>query len=108
VTAMDLVFREKRVHTPTPITILDVVLLFGVSRTEHELQKMSASRVGELMTRGPYTVGPDAALDEIATRMVDGHLSLVPVVDGGQLGGAVTRKGVETAALRHVLGSRRG
>jgi CBS domain-containing protein len=50
------------------------------------------------------TVRPDTTLTEVATRMVEEHLSLVPVLDGGVLVGAVTRRSVVAAILRSVAG----
>lgn len=104
ITGMDLVYREKRVHSPTTITVLDLVLQLGARRTEREIEKMAAVRVSELMTREVVTVRPDAPVDEVATQMVEKHLSMVPVVEGGRLIGVVTRRGMVRLALSHILG----
>lgn len=103
-TGMDLVYREKKVHAPTMITVLDLVVQLGARRTERELEKMGALTVSELMTRDVITTRPDAPADEIATQMVEQHLSLVPVVEHGRLVGVVTRRGMVELALRHLLG----
>jgi CBS domain-containing protein len=104
VTGMDLVFREKKVHPPATVALLDLVLTFGAKRTERELEKMAALTVGQLMTRAVVTAVPDTPLDELATRMVDDHLSLIPILDGVALVGVVTRRGMIRATLRHLLG----
>jgi CBS domain-containing protein len=56
------------------------------------------------MSRAVYSVRPDTSLSEVATRMVEDHLSLVPVLDGPDLVGAVTRRSVVAAVLRSVAG----
>src|SRR5687768_13050543 len=80
-TAMDLVFREKEVHGPTVVAIWDLVLPLGLSRTRREVEKSAAADVGGLMTRDVVSVGADTPLPEVAARMVDEHLSYVPVLD---------------------------
>jgi CBS domain-containing protein len=93
VTTMDLVFKEKQVHLPTMLYILDAVIPLGSARdVDAELHKMAGSTAGDLMTRKVISVGPDAGLDEVATRMVEDHLTLVPVVDAGRLLGVVTKR----------------
>jgi CBS domain-containing protein len=103
-TAMDLVYREKEVHPPAAVAVFDLVLQWGIGRTQRELEKIGASDVAGLMTRAVVTVHPDTTLTEVATRMVEEHLSLVPVLDGGVLVGAVTRRSVVAAILRSVAG----
>lgn len=104
VTGMDLVYREKRVQLPVPIVVLDLVFQLGARRAEREIEKISAVTVGELMTRDVVTVGPDTPVDEIAAKMVEQHLSMVPVLDDGRLVGVVTRRAMVELALRHLVG----
>lgn len=92
VTTMDLVFQEKRPRLPTLLVFLDAVIpLGGVARSRTELRKIAAIQVSELMTHPVVTVGPDAPIDEIATRMVEAHLSVLPVVVGDEILGVVTK-----------------
>jgi CBS domain-containing protein len=102
-TGMDLVYREKRVHAPVTITLLDLVFQLGGHRTEREIEKMSAMIVTDLMTREVITVAPGTPLDEVATQMVEKHLSIVPVVEDDRLVGVVTRRAMVEVALRHLL-----
>lgn len=95
VTTMDLVFKEKKVHLPTMLYILDAVIPLGPMRdVEDEFEKMAASTVGDLMTADVRTVGPATAMDEIATLMVEKHVTVVPVVEEGNLLGVVTKRGL--------------
>lgn len=95
VTTMDLVFKNKRVHLPTLLAVLDAVIPLGRMRdVEEEMEKIAAATVGELMSDEVKSVGPDAAMDEVATLMVEGHVTLVPVVDDDRLLGVVTKRGL--------------
>lgn len=102
VTTMDLVFREKNVHLPTFFTFMDAIIpLESMARTNAEVAKITATTVGELMTRDVQTVGPDTSITDLATRMVDEHLSLVPVLSEGAVHGVVTRDTIVQAVLEH-------
>lgn len=60
-----------------------------------------ADTVGEAMSRGPKTIGPDAELGEAARRMVRHSVKRLPVVDrGGALVGIVSRADVMEAFAR--------
>ena len=95
VTTMDLVFKNKRVHLPTLLAVLDAVIPLGrMKDVEEEMEKIAAATVGELMSDEVLTVGPDAPMDEVATLMVESHVTLVPVVQGTKLLGVVTKRGL--------------
>jgi CBS domain-containing protein len=103
-TAMDLVFREKEIAGPGVVAIWDLVLPIGLRRAQREAEKVSAADVQGLMTRDVVTTTGDESLQHVATRMLDEHLSLVPVLDGGELVGVVSRRSVVAAILRTVAG----
>jgi CBS domain-containing protein len=102
VTGMDLVFQQKKIEAPTAFVIFDLVLQFG--RLSHrEIEKMEAVTVGDLMTREVITAMRTTPLDEIATKMVSKHISLVPVLEAGRPIGVITRRGMIGASLRMLL-----
>jgi CBS domain-containing protein len=93
VTAMDLVFREKNVHLPTMFAFMDALIPLELGgRTKREMEKIAATDVRHIMTAEPYTATPATPIQEVATRMVEGHVGFVPVLDSGALVGAVTRR----------------
>lgn len=102
VTAMDLVFQEKRVQLPTLVAFMDAVLPLGTRRTEAELAKITGATVGEIMTTPAVTVPFDTPLGRIATQMVEQHHTLVPVTQGGVLVGVIDKR----AVLSAVFGAR--
>jgi CBS domain-containing protein len=100
VTSMDLVFQQKNVHLPSLITIMDAVIsLDFTGRTQQEVHKILGACVRDIMTSPALTVGPQADLADVATLMVEKRVSLVPVVDGDRLLGAITKVSVLKAAL---------
>lgn len=103
VTSMDLVFQEKRVHLPSILSFMDFAIpLESPARLREELDKIAGTTVGEVMSSEPITASPDTLVSEIATRMVEDHLTLVPIVDGGRLVGVVTKPSLlRKLALEH-------
>ena len=102
VTTMDLIFQEKRVHLPSFVTVMEMVLPVGNRQALKELEKVTGSVVRDIMTADPVTVSFDASLALIATLMVEQHLTLLPVVNGGRLVGVVTKPDVLRAAFVDV------
>ncbi|NOY28304.1 MAG: CBS domain-containing protein [Oligoflexia bacterium] len=105
VTTMDLVYKEKNLHLPTVFTFMDMVIPLGWQRAKDELSKIEGLTVKQIMTADPVTVGPDAALASIATLMVEGHISMLPVVDHGRLVGVIDKRAVLKAAFPVASGS---
>jgi CBS domain-containing protein len=101
VTAMDLVYQEKSLHLPTVVALMDAIIpLESGSRTRKEMEKMTGAYVRDIMTSSPVTVGPDSDLKEIATLMVERHITILPVVKGSELVGTITKPDVLQAAFR--------
>lgn len=100
VTAMDLIAREKPVHVPAVVVLMDLVIpLEGARRTEADIAKITARTAGELMTTEVTAAAPDTTLTEVAGWMVERHLSMIPVVDGGRLVGVITKHDMLRAAF---------
>lgn len=105
VTSMDLIFQEKQLHLPTFFVLLDGVLpLDSPWRAERELDKVSGAAVADIMTSDPIAVGPETPLDQVATLMVERHISIVPVVEDELLVGVITKPAMLRAAFTAVPG----
>lgn len=89
----DLVERASRVHLPNHIFFLGaVVYLENPAKFEEEAQKILAMTAGDIMHREVVGVAPDAPVDEIATRMLDGDQRRLLVMDDTRrLLGIITR-----------------
>ena len=100
VTTMDLVFQEKQVHLPSILSFMDFAIpLEPPSRLREELDKIAGTKVAEIMSGEPIFVGPEVPVSEIARKMVDEHLTIVPVVERGEVIGMITKQ----ALLRAVM-----
>ncbi|MCL5982649.1 MAG: CBS domain-containing protein [Firmicutes bacterium] len=97
----DLVYQDKKLHIPAAWQILGgVVYLENPNRLGQDLMKMTAAKVGDLMTTRVYTVKEDTSVEAIATIMVEKKVNRVPVVDGaGKLVGIVSRQDLIKAML---------
>ena len=105
-TTMDLVFREASLHIPTTFVLLDAVITMPGQRKkmEEELERITATVVGDMMSRDPIAVSPASTLQECADLMVNKHLTVLPVLDEGRLVGVVTKNAMVRAS--GVLSSR--
>ena len=91
VTESDLILQNQRLHIPTVVALFDAVIVLGRSkRLEEEVRRMTATEVGEIMTRHPVTVNTDTPVDQIATIMAERKIHTLPVLDDeGRLVGVV-------------------
>jgi CBS domain-containing protein len=97
----DLLLSEARVHAPTAIEILGayIPLPGTVQRFEDELRHALAQTAGDLMERGSPSVTPGDTLEDVATAMVEHHVSRVPVVDGERRVVGIVSRGDLVAAM---------
>ena len=79
--------RDIRLNLPSRATSL------SVWEINHLLLKLT---VGEVMTRGVITIGPERDARDAAQLMLDHSIGALPVTDGGNLMGIIT----ETDLLR--------
>ncbi len=95
VTESDLIFQNKKVHLPTAVAILDAFLfLESPGKTEKELKKIAASRVGDICSRELISVTPETGLDELATLMAEKKVHTLPVMEGDTLVGIIGKSDI--------------
>jgi CBS domain-containing protein len=72
--------------------LIGILTTFDLLRADQEPGSRPAATVGEIMTRNPMYLAPDATVPVIAHRLRQyGELRAMPIVDGGRLTGIVTR-----------------
>jgi CBS domain-containing protein len=99
----DLIVEEARVHLPTVITLLGAYLELPSSkkRFDADMEKALGSTVGEVMTTGARSIGPDATVEEAATIMHEEGVDRIVVVDdSGSLVGIIARGDIVREIVR--------
>lgn len=90
----DLIVSDARLHGPTVVEILGAYFPLPGERHrfDEDVRHALGGTVGELMDDAPPWVGPDATVEDVATLIVDRHLSRIPVLDDAhRVVGIVTR-----------------
>ena len=102
VTEGDLIVKDIKLEYPTYIHLLDGFIMYppSTARFEHELRKAVAATVGDVMTEEPVTIQASASIEDVATVLVERDVSRIPVLDGEELVGIVTKSDV----LRSIVG----
>lgn len=81
-----------------PHAMVNLRSLFGKSFNSTDVEQIykesKTKKLSEVMTKNPKTVAPDATLDEVVKFMGEKNLKRIPVVDGGQVVGVITRSNV--------------
>ena len=103
ITEADLVLADEEgdLHIPHYIELFGgVVFLEPLRHYESRLKKALASRVEDLMTPDPTTIGVDASVHEAGRIIARSGHNRLPVTEHGRLVGVVTRVDVLEALTR--------
>jgi acetoin utilization protein AcuB len=74
--------------------------LRGAVGADEGSPRRAGTRLGDLMTRGVVTVGPDERLERAARLMVERGVSGLPVVEDGRVVGLITESDIFAAFVR--------
>ena len=101
VTEGDLIHQDTKLHTPAFLEILGgVIYLENPQRVAKDLERMTATKVVEIMTAKVFSVREDATIEDVATLMVERQVNRIPVVDAaGKLTGIVSRQDLVRAMI---------
>ncbi|MFA6218078.1 MAG: CBS domain-containing protein [Candidatus Omnitrophota bacterium] len=92
-----VIFQDKKVHLPTFINLLVGFLTLGAKQYEEEVKKITASSVEDIMETGIITVSVDMTLEDAATTMIEKGVYYLPVLDGTELVGVITKRDIVRA-----------
>lgn len=97
----DLIVSEARLHAPTVVEILGAYFPLPGERHrfDEDVRHALGATVGELMDDDPPWVGLDASVEDVATLIVNRHVSRVPVVDEGRRVVGIVTRGDLVAAM---------
>ena len=92
VTEKDLIVKDKKLHFPEYINLIGgIIYLESYKKFQEEFKKYIAVKVKDLMTKEVETISPDTPVSEIADLMSKEEVNRLPVLDGDDLVGIVTR-----------------
>lgn len=95
VTEADLVGRAAHPHVPHYIPFMEGVIFVETPKAlrtfEEEVRRIMAVTAEQIMSTEVAAVGPDATVEEVATRMVEEDQGRLVVVDDGRVVGIVTQ-----------------
>lgn len=88
----DLIEQQKPLHIPTVMALLDgVFYLNSEKRFKEQVDRVTATTVGELYQRDPVSCAPEATIREMAGLMSQDKVHLLPVLEAGKMIGVVAR-----------------
>lgn len=88
----DLIEYQRPLHIPTVMTLFDGVFSLGTEKKfKEEVDRVTATKVGDLYKRNPVTCTPETPVNELAGLMSKHKVHLLPVVENGQMVGVVAR-----------------
>ncbi len=88
----DLVEQQRPMHIPTVMALFDwVFYLDSEKKFKEEVDRVTATTVGELCTRNVVTCSPDDSVRDLAGLMSKHKVHLLPVVEQGKMVGVVAR-----------------
>ena len=91
----DILFKER--IAPDRKGLVDWLVHYG---EDPPLAKLEARTAGDAMTSPAVTIGPERSVADSAALMLDLRIDRLPVLDGGQLVGIVTRSNLVRAFTR--------
>lgn len=97
----DLIYREKQLHIPAVIQILDsTIFVESLKKFQQEFKKITAYKVKDLMTKKVVTVEANTPTEKIATLMIEEKINRIPVIQEGKVVGIITRQNI----LKSIIG----
>lgn len=103
VTRNDLIFTRKKVRLPRSVAILDAFfVLDSPEKMKREMQKIAGSLAGDICTKDPLTVQPQATLEEVATIMAEKRVHTLPVMDGNRIVGVIGKTDIIRAMVQQL------
>ncbi|NOY12480.1 MAG: CBS domain-containing protein [Deltaproteobacteria bacterium] len=88
----DLVEQQKPLHIPTVMALFDGVFYLDSEKSfKEQVDRVTATTVGELCNRKPITCSPESTVREIAGLMSKHKVHLLPVMKADEMIGVVTR-----------------
>ena len=88
----DLIEQQKPLHIPTVMALFDGVFYLDSEKSfKQQVDRVTATTVGELCNKKPITCAPGTTVREIAGLMSTHKVHLLPVMEAERMIGVVSR-----------------
>jgi CBS domain-containing protein len=96
VTEGDLISQDLQLEYPTYIHLLDGMVMYPPvsAHVKDKLERAAAATVRDVMTDHPFTVSPDATVEDVAELMIERGVGRLLVTAGEQLVGVVSKSDI--------------
>ncbi len=95
ITEADMMLRNSRFKMPNFIVFLDsFISLETPAHFRERLENMLGNTANEIMSKPAVTIGPDAAIEELSSLMVERKMNPIPVVENNRLVGIISRSDI--------------
>lgn len=94
ITEMELIARNAPVHEPRYIAVLSAMIPVSIEeyrQYKEQLRQALAINAMDLMRDDVETISPDALVEEALEAMLNPEVTMLPVLEQGQVIGVVTR-----------------
>ena len=92
VSESDLIIKDKKLHFPDYINVIGgIIYLESYKKFKNEFKKFIAVKVEDLMSEKVITVSPEDSIEDAATIMSEEDVNRLPVVEGDNLVGIISR-----------------
>lgn len=100
VTEGDLLHKETNPRLPNAVNILGAIIYYnGVERYNEDFKKLMAGQALNIMTDKVVTISADQEIEEIAKLMLEHGIKRIPVVEGDQIIGIISRADIVKCLL---------
>lgn len=101
VTEGDLLYKENNPRIPDFINILGAIIYYrNVERYKEDFKKLMAGTASEIMTAKTIVVSEDVEIDKIVGLMLEHDIKRIPVVNGDQIIGIISRADIIKTLLK--------
>ena len=100
ITEADLIYKEKRIHIPTVLSILDgYIFLDNPAEFNQYFKKALGIKAQDIMTKKVTSVNENTEVEDAADIMLAKRIHLLPVLKGKKLIGVISKKDIMKAMI---------
>jgi len=105
VTESDLIYKDKKLHIPSFIRVLDgLIFLESLKKFEEEIKKIAGYKIKDIMTTPVVTLDENSTVEDAATIMIEKKINRIPIVRDGKLVGIISKSDIVRSLVKGIEG----